>query len=83
MQRGQRGPLPPPVDDMDALWSPAEKAGVARMLAESVVGSPVTVRAGLRATAERTGADEFIVASALHDFDARLRSYELLAQLAA
>ncbi|MFY8117617.1 MAG: LLM class flavin-dependent oxidoreductase [Roseateles sp.] len=83
MQRGQRGPLPPPVDDMEARWTPAEKAGVARMLAESVVGSPVTVRAGLRATAERTGADEFIVASALHDFGARLRSYELLAQLAA
>ncbi|MFN3809494.1 MAG: LLM class flavin-dependent oxidoreductase [Roseateles asaccharophilus] len=83
MQRGQRGPLPPPVDDMEALWTPAEKAGVVRMLAESVVGSPVTVRAGLRATAERTGADEFIVAGALHDFGARLRSYELLAQLAA
>lgn len=82
MQRGQRGPLPPPVDDMEALWSPAERAGVARMLAESVVGSPVTVRAGLRATAERTGADEFIVACAVHDFSARLRSYELLAKLA-
>jgi len=82
MQRGQRGPLPPPVDDMEALWSPAERAGVARMLAESVVGSPVTVRAGLRATAERTGADEFIVACAVHDFSARLRSYELLAELA-
>ena len=81
MQRGQRGPLPPPVDDMEPLWSPAEKAGVARMLAESVVGSPVTVRAGLRATAERTGADEFIVACAVHDFSARLRSYELLAEL--
>lgn len=81
MQRGQRGPLPLPVDDMEALWSPAEKAGVARMLAESVVGSPVTVRAGLRATAERTGADEFIVACAVHDFSARLRSYELLAEL--
>lgn len=82
MQRGQRGPLPPPVDDMEPLWSPAEQAGVARMLAESVVGSPVTVRAGLRATAERTGADEFIVACAVHDFSARLRSYELLAELA-
>lgn len=81
MQRGQRGPLPLPVDDMEPLWSPAEKAGVARMLAESVVGSPVTVRAGLRATAERTGADEFIVACAVHDFSARLRSYELLAEL--
>ena len=82
MQRGQRGPLPRPVDDMEARWTPGEKAGVARMLAESVVGSPVTVRAGLRATAERTGADEFIVACAVHDFGARLRSYELLAQLA-
>lgn len=81
MVRGRRGPLPPPVDDMEPLWSPAEKAQVQRMLAESVVGSPVTVRAGLRATAERTGADEFIVASAVHDFSARLRSYELLAEL--
>ncbi len=81
MVRGRRGPLPPPVEDMEPLWSPAEKAQVARMLAESVVGSPVTVRAGLRATAERTGADEFIVACAVHDFPARLRSYELLAEL--
>lgn len=81
MVRGQRGPLPPPVDDMEPRWSPAEKVQVQRMLAESIVGSPVTVRAGLRATAERTGADEFIVACAVHDFSARLRSYELLAEL--
>ena len=81
MVRGRRGPLPPPVDDMEPLWSPAEKAQVQRMLAESIFGSPVTVRAGLRATAERTGADELIVACAVHDFSARLRSYELLAGL--
>ena len=81
MQRGQRGPLPRPVDDMESRWNAAEKAGVARMLAESIVGSPVTVRAGLRATQQRTGADEFIVACALHDQAARQRSYELLAQL--
>ncbi len=83
MQRGQRGPLPRPVDDMDALWSPAEKQGVMRMLAESVVGAPDTVAAGLRATLQRTGADEFIVACAVHDAAARRRSYELLAQAAA
>ena len=81
MQRGQRGLLPRPVDDMASRWNAAEKAGVARMLAESIVGSPVTVRAGLRATQERTGADEFIVACAVHDQAARRRSYELLAQL--
>lgn len=85
MQRGQRGPLPRPVDSMAPLWaaaSPAERLGAKRMLAESIVGSPVTVRAGLLATQERTGADEFIVAAAVHDFQARLRSYALQAQLA-
>ncbi len=81
MQRGKRGLLPPPVDTMEGIWSPGEKAGVERMLAESIVGSPETVRAELKATQERTGADEFIVACAVYDFDARLRSYELLARL--
>jgi luciferase family oxidoreductase group 1 len=81
MQRGQRGPLPRPVDDMEARWTAQEKAGVQRMLAESITGSPVTVRAGLRATQQRTGADEFIVACAVHDGTARRRSYELLAAL--
>jgi len=81
MQRGQRGPLPRPVDDMESRWTPQERAGVARMLAESLVGAPATVRDGLRATLERTGADEFIVACAVHDAQARRRSYELLAGL--
>ena len=35
MQRGQRGPLPRPIEPaaMEALWTPQEKAGVQRMLA--------------------------------------------------
>jgi len=83
MVRGRRGKLPRPVESMDALWTPSEQMQVERMLSESVVGSPVTVRAGLRATAERTGADEFIVACAVHDHALRRRSYELLDELAA
>lgn len=81
MVRGRRGKLPPPVASMDTLWSPAEQLQVERMLSESVVGSPGTVAAGLKATAERTGADEFIVACAVHDHALRRRSYELLARL--
>jgi luciferase family oxidoreductase group 1 len=81
MVRGQRGKLPAPVASMDALWSPAERLQVTRMLSEAVVGSPQTVRAGLAATAERTGADEFIVACAVHDHAARRRSYTLLASI--
>jgi luciferase family oxidoreductase group 1 len=85
MQRGQRGPLPRPIapEAMEAMWSPAEKAGVERMLAASATGSPETVRRQLEALISRTQADELIVAGAVHDHAARLRSYELLASLAA
>jgi len=82
MVRGRRGKLPPPVASMDALWSPTEAAQVERMLSESIVGSPETVRAGLAETLERTQADEFIVACAVHDHGLRRRSYELLSALA-
>lgn len=81
MVRGQRGKLPPPVASMNTLWSPAEALQVERMLSESIVGSPGTVREGLAATAQRTQADEFIVACAVHDHALRRRSYELLASL--
>lgn len=85
MQRGQRGPLPRPiaVAEMEALWSPQEKAGVQRMLAASAVGGPDVVRRQVRALVERTRADELIVACAVHAHAARLRSYELLASLKA
>jgi alkanesulfonate monooxygenase SsuD/methylene tetrahydromethanopterin reductase-like flavin-dependent oxidoreductase (luciferase family) len=79
--RGTRGKLPPPVEDIEAYWSPMEKVHAARMLSCSVVGSPETVRRGLRDLIGRTGADELIVAAAIHDHAARLRSYEILAGL--
>lgn len=81
MQRGQRGLLPRPVPQMEDLWTPSEQFQVERMLAESIVGSPATVRAGLKEVQERTDADEFIVACAVHDPKARRRSYELLSGL--
>lgn len=82
MQRGQRGPLPRPVDDIDAMWSAPERIAVERMLECAVVGSVDSVRAGLQALARRTGADEFIVSSPIHDGAARLHSYALLARAA-
>ena len=84
MQRGIRGPLPRPIDpaEMAALWNPREQSGVERMLAATATGSPDTVRRQLDAITLRTPADELIVAGAIHDHAARLRSYELLAGLA-
>ena len=79
MRKGLRDPLPRPVQRMDDLWSPAEREGVERMLAVSAVGSPTTVVRQLSRILAQTQADELIIAGAMHDHQARLRSYELLA----
>jgi luciferase family oxidoreductase group 1 len=82
MRRGVRGPLPRPVPSMDGLWSDAERAGVEHMLAATASGGPSKVRRELDAIVQRTGADELIVAGAIHDHGARLRSYEIVSTLA-
>jgi alkanesulfonate monooxygenase SsuD/methylene tetrahydromethanopterin reductase-like flavin-dependent oxidoreductase (luciferase family) len=50
------------------------------MLACSFVGPRQRVADGLSAFLERTGADEAIVAAAIYDHQARLRSYEIVAE---
>jgi luciferase family oxidoreductase group 1 len=82
MFRGDRGLLQPPIDDIETYWTPMEKMQASRMLACSFVGSPETVRAGLRDLIARTGVDELIVASAIYDPAAKLKSYEMLKRLA-
>jgi luciferase family oxidoreductase group 1 len=81
LTRGQPGPLQPPVDSMEDRWSPPERAQVERMTRVSVVGSAEIVRRGLENLVEATGADELIVTSPIFDHDARLRSFEIVANL--
>ena len=79
MQRDRRGPLPPPVESMDSLWSHSEKLAVERMLHNSAVGSAARAKARLQEIAQATQADELILASAIFDHEARKRSYSLVA----
>jgi luciferase family oxidoreductase group 1 len=81
LRRGTPGPLPPPVDRMDGLWTPAEQAGVSHAFREAVVGSRATVQRGLAAFLRRTRVDELMVTAAIFDPAARLRSFELVAQI--
>jgi luciferase family oxidoreductase group 1 len=81
LRRGTPGPLPPPVDDMDARWSPAEKAMVGQSLSCSAVGSPDVVEAKLKTLIAETGADELIATGQIYDHDARLRSFEIAAEV--
>lgn len=81
VRRGRPMPVPPPVDSMDGLWTPAEQAGVAHALMYSFVGSPDTVATSLREFIAAHRPDELMVTAHIYDQQARLRSLELLAEL--
>ncbi len=81
LRRGTPGPLRPPVDTMDSLWSDVEQAGVEHALACAAIGSGETVRRRLTAFLEETKADELIVTSQIFDHAARLRSFEIVAEV--
>ena len=72
-------PVPPPTEDFAKQLSPLDRAQLDGVLSHAVVGSPATVRARLDAFVARTGADELILASQIHDHGARLHSYEIVA----
>lgn len=79
--RGNPGQLPPPRENMDDFWSPAERAHVEKTLSCSFIGSPDEIAADLRAFLDRTCADELIVNCHVFDHRVRRRSLELLAEL--
>jgi luciferase family oxidoreductase group 1 len=78
--RGERGPLPPPIDDIESFWTPMEKEHASSMLACSFYGSRETIKTELKPFIEATKADELMVVAAIWDHPARVRSYELLAE---
>jgi luciferase family oxidoreductase group 1 len=80
LRRGRPGRLQPPVEGFDAQILPHERAMLDEALACRAVGSPAVVRARLHEFIAATGADELMIASQIHDFSARLRSCEIVAE---
>jgi len=82
LRTSQPGKLPRPrAGYYDSL--PTElQIMLTRALSCSFVGSAATVKQGLEEFIEKHRPDELIVAAQIHDHTARLRSYELLAQVA-
>ncbi len=79
LRSGRPTRLPPPLPGYLESVGPAGRGLLESILACSAIGSPHTVRRQVREFIERTGADELMVASQIHDHAARVRSYELLA----
>ena len=82
LRTGRPGPLPAPVVDDSALGAIPQVLETANAaLRVSAVGAPDTVRARLKALIERHQPDELILSSAVHDHAARLRSFEIAAEV--
>jgi luciferase family oxidoreductase group 1 len=79
LRRGTPGQLQPPVERLEA--SEMELNGVAHSLACTVLGDRDTVREGLLSVIEQTGADELMLTAQIYDHAARLRSFEIAAQI--
>ena len=80
--RNTRGKLPPPIDDIETFWTPAEKRQASNMLRYAFSGTAEAVRAGLAQFIAETQADEVMVGGMIYDHGARLRTYEILSQVA-
>ncbi|MFD1172642.1 LLM class flavin-dependent oxidoreductase [Oceanobacillus picturae] len=83
IRKGKPTKLQPPVENMDEVWTPMEKAAVEQSLdpRTTIIGSKETVRKGLEAFLNETQADEMIISGQIYHMEDRLRSYEIVAEL--
>jgi luciferase family oxidoreductase group 1 len=81
--RNQPVELLPPVDSMQPLWQDWERAAVENKLRAAIVGSDITVKAGLEKLVADTEADEVIVVTDTYEHADRLQSYKRVAGAAS
>ena len=78
--RNQAGPFPSPDEAAAYPYTPEDRIMLRAIAARGVAGTPDRVKSGLEKMAADHGADEVIVLTITYDFQARLRSYELIAR---
>ena len=81
LRRGRPGLVQPPVEDLAAVSTAEERAGVDRALACAVIGAPEMVARGIAAFVARHRPDELMLTANVFDHTARLRSFELMAEV--
>jgi luciferase family oxidoreductase group 1 len=79
LRRGKPGLIPPPIDDIEAYWTPPEKLMVERALACAVVGAADTVKDGIAAFIARHRPDELLLTANVFEHAARRHSFEIAA----
>ena len=81
LRSGQPTQLPPPVAGYAEQLPGNARALLADVLSCSAIGAPATVDTALREFVRRTSPDELMLTCQMFDHTARLRSFEIAAQL--
>ena len=81
LRSGRPTRLQPPVRGYLELLAPQERAMLDSVLSCSAIGAPDTVAEQLKAFIAHTRADELMITSQIFDHAARLRSYEITADI--
>lgn len=81
LRSGRPSRLQPPRPGYLAQLTAPEQSILAQTMSAAAIGSPATVKRQLDDFIARTGADELMVATQIFDHAARVRSYEILAQV--
>jgi luciferase family oxidoreductase group 1 len=82
LRQGRPGPLATPQEAADYPYTEIDELVVEDRMSTQIIGSPSTVRAGLDELMESTAADELMVTTIVHGHEDRLRSFELLSEVA-
>jgi luciferase family oxidoreductase group 1 len=82
LRSGRPGRFPTPEEAAAYPFTPGERAALQTRMANQVVGSPDTVRRLLEDLLAETAVDELMVTTMVHDHADRLRSYEIVADIA-
>jgi luciferase family oxidoreductase group 1 len=83
LRRGRPVPLQPPAPDFLQSLPLPERISLNHLFSASAVGGPDKVKREIEAFVARTGADELILTCQAYDHGARLRSFEIAAELFA
>lgn len=78
---GIRRPLPPPAPTMEGLWNEFTEAAVRHMMRYSFIGGPQKIRTELEEFVKQTGVNELMAVGHIYDHEARIRSFEILAEI--